>query len=229
MLNYSAGKDEHTVAKRPAHEAVYEKLRQQILFGDLAPGQAVTIQGVTESLGAGMTPVREAIRRLISAGALTMMGNRRITVPILTENCVEELVFIREKLEPALAGRAVSKISSKTLRRLKDEDDALNMAIERGDISAYLTHNYRFHARVYSIAEAPIVAATVDRLWLRFGPSLRVVCGRYGTMNLPDKHADLLEALAEGDRPAAEQAMKDDVQQGMGQIRAALNEQNPAD
>ncbi len=229
MLKYSAGKDEHTVAKRPAHEAVYEKLRQQILFGDLAPGQAVTIQGVTESLGAGMTPVREAIRRLISAGALTMMGNRRITVPVLTDSCVEELVFIREKLEPALAGLAVSKISSKTLRRLKDEDDALNMAIERGDISAYLTHNYRFHARVYSIAEAPIIAATVDRLWLRFGPSLRVVCGRYGTMNLPDKHADLLEALAEGDRPAAEQAMKDDVQQGMGQIRAALNERNPAD
>ena len=55
-------------AKQPAHETVYQKLRAQILFGELAPGQAVTIQGLTESLGAGMTPVREAIRQTKPGG-----------------------------------------------------------------------------------------------------------------------------------------------------------------
>ena len=54
--------------KQPAHESVYQGLRQMILGGDFAPGQAVTIQGLVELLGAGMTPVREAIRRLISEG-----------------------------------------------------------------------------------------------------------------------------------------------------------------
>ena len=50
-------------AKVPAHQHVYERVRKLIMFGDLAPGQAVTIQGLAETLDAGMTPVREAIRR----------------------------------------------------------------------------------------------------------------------------------------------------------------------
>ena len=53
-------------AKTPIHQHVYERLRKMILFGDLAPGQGVTIQGLTAALDAGMTPVREAIRRLIA-------------------------------------------------------------------------------------------------------------------------------------------------------------------
>ena len=68
------------------------------------------------------------------------------------------------------------------------------------------------------------MAATVDRLWLRFGPSLRVVCGRFGTSNLPDKHRELLEALEQGDVDAAALAMAEDVEQGMRQVRSALDE-----
>ena len=222
MLVNSAKPIELGLGKQPAHQSVYEELRRQILFGDLAPGQPVTIQGIAEALDAGLTPVREAIRRLTSAGALTMMDNRRVTVPALTEQCIEELDFMRKKLEPALAGRAVIHITPDALLDLTSEDTALNSAIERGDISAYLTHNYKFHAKLYATAQAPIIAATVDRLWLRFGPSLRVVCGRYGTMNLPDKHADLLMALENKDRTAAEKALTEDVDQGMEQIRAAL-------
>lgn len=224
MLLNSADTKEAGTKKQPAHQSVYEQLRQQILFGDLAPGQPVTIQGIAEALDAGMTPVREAIRRLTSSGALTMMGNRRVTVPELTEKCIEDLEFMRKKLEPELAGRAAIRVSPSVLHALTSEDTALNSAISRGDISAYLTHNYRFHAMLYATAQAPIIAATVDRLWLRFGPSLRVVCGRFGTMNLPDKHADLLRALADGDRQAAEKALAEDVDQGMEQIRAALRD-----
>ncbi|MGZ2259745.1 GntR family transcriptional regulator [Roseobacter sp. A03A-229] len=210
--------------KRPAHQHVYEQLRARILFGDLTPGEAVTIQGLADTLEAGMTPVREAIRRLISDGALSMLGNRRVIVPELTEKCIEQLDFMRQSLEPELARLAVAHIDLDGLSALKLRDDALNDAIEQGDIPGYLTHNYRFHAMLYQIARAPILSATVDRLWLRFAPSLRVVCGRYGTLNLPDKHADLLDALASRDTEAAARAMAEDVHQGMLQIRASLED-----
>ncbi|GFE49538.1 GntR family transcriptional regulator [Roseobacter cerasinus] len=213
-----------TGAKSPAHQKVYEQLRARILFGDLAPGQAVTIQGLVNDLGAGMTPVREALRRLISDGALSMLGNRRVIVPELKDDCIEQLDFMRQSLEPELARRAVWHIDVDGLSTLRLRDDALNAAIEQGDIPGYLTHNYRFHATLYEIAQAPILTATVDRLWLRFAPSLRVVCGRYGTLNLPDKHADLLRALAARDGEAAAQAMAEDVHQGMLQIRASLED-----
>ena len=56
--------------KTPVHQHVYEQMRALILFGDLAPAQAVTIQGLTSTLSVGITPVREALRRLIAEGAL---------------------------------------------------------------------------------------------------------------------------------------------------------------
>ena len=210
--------------KTPAHQHVYERLRAMILFGDLAPGQAVTIQGLTAELGAGMTPVREALRRLIAEGALTHQGNRRVSVPMLSVNCVDELGFMRITLEPELTRRAATRMTPDRLAMLHTIDTDLNQAIGKGDVGGYLTHNYRFHAAVYDAAEAPIMAATVDRLWLRFGPSLRVVCGRFGTFNLPDKHADLLAALATGNIDTAAQAMAEDVEQGTRQVRAALQD-----
>ncbi|WP_299860002.1 GntR family transcriptional regulator [uncultured Roseobacter sp.] len=228
MLRNPASDAPPNAAKLPAHQHVYELLRARILFGDLAPGQAVTIQGLVDDLDAGMTPVREAIRRLISGGALSMLGNRRVIVPELTESCIEQLDFMRQSLEPQLARLATARVTDDDLSSLKAQDDALNTAISQGDIPGYLTHNYQFHATLYELAQAPILSATVDRLWLRFAPSLRVVCGRYGTLNLPDKHADLLVALRAHDAEAAATAMAEDVHQGMLQIRASLDTASPA-
>ncbi|HAY91180.1 MAG TPA: GntR family transcriptional regulator, partial [Rhodobacteraceae bacterium] len=59
-----------TSAGLPAHEMTYRALKELLLFGEIAPGQAVTIQGLVARLDVGMTPVREALRRLISEGAL---------------------------------------------------------------------------------------------------------------------------------------------------------------
>ena len=228
LLRNPAPTEHQGSGKQPAHQHVYQQLRDRILFGDLAPGQAVTIQGLVDDLEAGMTPVREAIRRLTSDGALSMLGNRRVIVPELTESCIEQLDFMRQSLEPQLARLATVRIDERGVKALKAQDDALNTAISNGDIPGYLTHNYQFHAILYDIANAPILAATVDRLWLRFAPSLRVVCGRYGTLNLPDKHADLLVALRAGNEEAAGQAMAEDVHQGMLQIRASLAAASPA-
>lgn len=210
--------------KTPAHQRVYQQLRRKILFGDLAPGQPVTIQGLTEELDAGMTPVREALRRLIAQGALTHQGNRRVSVPELDAAGVEELGFMRKTLEPELTRRAVLRANRDFLAALTTCDEDLNHAISTGDVGGYLMHNYRFHTMIYEEANAPIMAETVDRLWLRFGPSLRVVCGRFGTSNLPDKHKALLDALQSRDADAAAQAMAEDVAQGMHQIASALDE-----
>ena len=153
-----------------------------------------------------------------------MMGNRRVTVPTMSLDDIEQVEFMRKTLEPHLAGRAVENMDEDLITDLVKQDNALNDAIAQGDIKAYLLNNYLFHARLNDAANAPILKATVDRLWLRFGPSLRVVCGRYGTLNLPDKHADLLAALKDRNKAAAEQAMAEDVEQGMMQIRETLQQ-----
>lgn len=212
---------------RPAHETVYLRLRDQILFGDLVPGQAVTIQGLTESLGAGMTPVREALRRLISEGALVFQGNRRVSVPVLTRENVSELIFARQAIEPQLIILATQKATPAELDRLDQIDTQLDEAIATGDVSGYLQRNYQFHHSLYRMADAPILSALADSMWLRFGPSLRVVCGRAGTQNLPDKHKDCISAMRAGDAHTAAKAIREDVVQGMEQVQRFLSESGP--
>jgi len=211
-------------AELPAHEKVYREMRDLLLFGELAPGQAVTIQGICDSLGAGMTPVREAIRRLTAEGALEFLGNRRVVVPVLTVSRVNELIFARQAIEPQLVVRATERATDSTIEELTRIDDALDVAIAQGDVRTYLEQNYRFHARLYSMAQAPILSSLADGLWLRFGPSLRVVCGRVGTQNLPDQHHEALSAMRAGDAQGAAKAMREDVIQGMEQVRRALAE-----
>ncbi len=206
----------------PAHERVYRQVRDLILFGALAPGQPVTIQGLTETLDAGMTPVREALRRLTAEGALDFRGNRRIAVPVLDARAIDELCVARLALEPELARRAALRIDTDGIAALREVDEALDAAIAAGDITGYLTGNHRFHACLNAHADAPILTGLVDTLWLRFGPSLRVVCGRFGTQGLPDRHKDLLAALDAGDAQAASAAMVEDVRQGMEQIALGI-------
>ncbi|MDK3071622.1 GntR family transcriptional regulator [Sedimentitalea sp. JM2-8] len=210
----------------PAHEQVYQKLKAQILFGEMAPGQAVTIQGLTAALDAGMTPVREAIRRLISDGALVFQGNRRVSVPLLTNQDIEQIIYLRKTIEYELTKRAVERMKPAVSEELSRIDAALDGAISTGNVGLYLERNYQFHAVLYAQAEAPIMAGVVDRLWLRFGPSLRVVCGRFGTQSLPDRHKDLLAALGGRDSEAAARAIVLDIEQGMDQIAAVIDAEN---
>lgn len=220
----SIDKAQPNAPQTPVHEQVYQKLRAQILFGEMAPGQAVTIQGLTGSLNAGMTPVREAIRRLISDGALTFQGNRRVSIPVLTVQDADELNFARKSIESELSRRAALRIQPHEIAELTRIDAALDAAIAAGDVAGYLSWNYQFHTALYGYANAPILAELADRLWLRFGPSLRVVCGRLGTQNLPDWHKDILTALHANDPVAATRAMDRDIEQGIEQVAAVLRE-----
>ncbi|MCM2562856.1 GntR family transcriptional regulator [Lutimaribacter sp. EGI FJ00014] len=209
-------------ARMPAHQLIYGELRELILFGEIAPGEAVTIQGLCTRLDAGMTPVREAIRRLISEGALEFQGNRRVCVPYLTPARVAEIIFARQWLEARLALRAAERATADDLQDLARIDSALDRAIERGELHAYLRQNYLFHQKIYQIADAPILSEMAERLWLRFGPSLRVMIGRVGTQNQPDKHRALMDCIRTGDAEGAARAMREDMLQGMEQIRAML-------
>lgn len=212
------------ILKRPEHQAVYRQLRDMIMFGILVPGQAVTIQGLVELIGGGMTPVREAIRRLAAEGALEIGHNRRVTVPEMTLTALDEISFARLAIEPRLTELAARRMSDACLCDLVAIDDEIDAAIASGNVERYLEFNYRFHFRLYEQADAPVLSRMSQSLWLQSGPALRIVCGRYGTANLPDKHDEALSALREGNPTLAAKAIGDDIRQGLGQVRLTLSD-----
>lgn len=211
-----------TAPRVPDHEAIYLRIREMILFGDLAPGQAVTILGMKSATQAGMTPVREAIRRLVAEGALTALENRRVCVPELSADRLEEIAFARLALEPKLAELAARAAGEAVFDTLDSWDRRVDVAIETGDIGAYLRANYHFHFCLYRTAAADVLHRIAQSLWLQVGPALRIVCGRYGTSELPDLHKDAVTALRAGDPAAVAVAVEQDIRQGMDLIREGL-------
>ncbi|PZX11107.1 GntR family transcriptional regulator [Celeribacter halophilus] len=212
------------LTKEPAHLRTYRGIRELILSGDLVPGEPVTIQGLTDRLDAGMTPVREAIRRLTSEGALVFHGNRRVTVPVLSLSEVDELIFARLALEPELARRGAAQMDEGAIAALTLVDREIDEAMRMGDMRGYMIHNHRFHMMLYKAARTEVIGPMVDSLWLRSGPALRVMCTRFGSQNLPDMHQVAIQALRDGDTEAVGEAIRRDILQGMENIRAIVAE-----
>lgn len=210
--------------KIPSHEVTYAQLRDMILFGHLAPGQPVTIQGLIADLGAGMTPVREAIRRLTAEGALLPQGNRRVAVPELSAEMLDQVAYARLAIEPKLAELAAPKLTPALIDRLEAMDAAVNRAIETSRLPDYLAANHAFHFALYEAAEAPVLLDLARSLWLRAGPSLRAVIARYGREAAPDLHRVALAAMRAGDAKALADAIRRDLQQGVDHVRQALAE-----
>lgn len=208
--------------KIPTHEVTYARLRDMILFGVLQPGQPVTIQGLTDGLGVGMTPVREAIRRLAAEGALLPQGNRRVTVPRLTAGLLEQIAFARLTIEPKLAELACAHVTPALIARLAEIDRPIYDAIRAHDVAAYLSHNHAFHFALYEASGAAVLVDMARSLWLRFGPSLRVVVARDGALALPDLHVEAMAAMQRGDAAGLAAAMQRDIAQGVDQVRLAL-------
>jgi DNA-binding GntR family transcriptional regulator len=207
------------LAKIPAHEIVYRRIRDKILYGDLAPGQAVTIQGLVEEFNVSMTPIREAIRRLTAEGALDFLGNRRVAVPVITEARFAEIAFARLLIEPKLTEMAANCISSEQIDRLRAIDDDINKAIQTGDVKSYMFQNHRFHFELYSHADSNILMPICEGLWLRYGPLYRIISGKYGTSNLDDQHDEAINALRQGNARAASEAIRRDIEQGFEIVR----------
>jgi len=207
--------------KIPSHEVTYARLRDMILFGLLEPGQPVTIQGLIRDLDSGMTPVREAIRRLTAEGALLPQGNRRVSVPQMGSSALEQVAFARLTIEPKLAELAAAHLTPALIDRLEAIDAEVDRAIREDDLSGYLRSNHAFHFALYEAADAPILLDMARSLWLRFGPSLRVVIQRDSASGLPDRHEEALAAMRAGDVAGLALAIRHDIQQGVDQIALA--------
>lgn len=210
--------------KIPTHEVTYARLRDMILYGRLEPGAAVTIQGLVAALDAGMTPVREAIRRLSAEGALEAQGNRRVVVPKMTRAILDQVAFARLTIEPKLAELAAAHLTPALIEDLRRIDAQVDRSVQAGDIPGYLESNHAFHFCLYEASQAPVLVDMARSMWLRFGPALRVVCARHGRDALPDRHFDALAAMQAGNAAALKAAIESDIAQGIDQVRSALEQ-----
>jgi DNA-binding GntR family transcriptional regulator len=202
-------------ASLAAHDRLYRSLRQQIMHGELAPGQALTLRGLGKAYGVSMTPAREALRRLVAEGALMLSSSGRVATPELTQERIEELAALRALIEPELASRALPRAHLALIDRLA-AINALNAeAVAKRDGVAYVRTNLEFHRTLYLRAQAPAMLAIIETVWLQLGPTMRALYGRIERNEPPRHHRLILAALRAGDDPGLRLAVRTDVTQGL--------------
>ena len=198
-----------------AHDRVYRTLRTQIMHGEMEPGAALTLRGLGKQFGVSMTPAREAVRRLVAEGALTLSPSGRVTTPELSNDRIEELAALRALLETELASRALPRAHMALIDRLQTINDSLGPVIARGDAVGYIRTNLEFHRTLYLRAQAPAMLAMAETVWLQLGPTMRKLYGRLRRTELPPYHKLILSALQAGDEPGLRLAVRSDVTQGL--------------
>ncbi|WP_238368153.1 GntR family transcriptional regulator [Mesobacterium pallidum] len=211
-----------TVQTRPAeppagsaHDRVYRGLRTRIMHGQLAPGQALTLRGIGQEFEVSMTPAREAVRRLVAEGALSMSASGRVATPELSNERIEELAALRALIEVELASRALPRAHIALIERLQTINGAVSDAVARHDAVAYIRTNLEFHRTLYLRAQAPAMLAMAETVWLQLGPTMRALYGRLRRKEPPHYHRLIIAALKAGDEPGLRLAVRSDVTQGL--------------
>lgn len=197
-------------------EQVYAEIRSALMEGRYEPGERLTISGLSKGLGVSITPVREAIFRLVSDRVLVLKAATAIQVPEVSVEQLREIQKIRMLLEGEAAAVAATKCTPKLLATLEGIRAKFHeVAKKNGMKSAIL--NRQFHFTLIEASEMPLLAATVENMWVLMGGVMRAYLQHAPNSNEKNHgrgFEEILSALRAGDSERARAAVQDDIRGG---------------
>jgi len=111
---------------------VEANLKSALIVGVLKPGARLVTKEIAGQLGTSVTPVREALLRLVAAGALDATPAQAFLVPDISLAQYQEITLIRKNLEGLAIAQASQKMDASKLKRLT----ALNAAFMKAKRAA---------------------------------------------------------------------------------------------
>lgn len=205
---------------------VYQDLRELLLAGQVAPGEKFTLRGLADAIGVSAMPVRQAVGRLAAEGALEVMPNRAIRVPVMTRSGFEELRTIRSAVEGLATELAAERAAAAEVEEIAGHQDLFASESKKThpDGAVAIKANKDFHFAIYRAARMPRLLQIIESLWLQAGPilnlDLRASGRRLHEVAAHRHHARLVEALRQGDGPAARAALVADIESAAAFILA---------
>ena len=199
-------------SKQTMQQKVYQELHHSLMVGAFAPGQAISLRKLAESLQTSLMPVREAVNRLIAERAFEMLSNRTVVVPTLDEEKLAELMYWRKVLEGTATAQACAKIKRTGIKKLEAINDALHKAVETNKLQLTLIKNQEFHFEIYRASGNAILLPMIESLWLQGGPFIFYSLAAPKVVWDGSHHLNAIQALKDGDAEAAKKSIVDDIQ-----------------
>lgn len=191
-------------------ENAYFALRDAFTRGAFAPGDVLSLRTLAEQLGVSMTPVREAVRRLVAEGALVDTPSRTLMVPAFDARRAADLMAARLALEHLILDQAMDRIDPQGIDQL---DAILSRAKDGPDHLPDLVANHDFHLTLYRFSGSEVLLPLIEALWLQYGAYLNLIINRPQAGQIAEHahHHEIVAALRAGDRPAAHAALQADI------------------
>lgn len=199
------------IGRETVQDRVYRQLKDMILDGEIEPGRTITIQSLADAFEVSAMPVREALRRLITEQALTVISGRSVGIPPLTPARLEDLRRVRREIEGAATAWAVGRIKPDALAQLAALVEVMESAAKTADGGRYVPANHHFHFGIYNQSGSPTVLNIIESLWLQISPYFHVLRTSENWYSANSAHRAVLNALTRGDGEAAAIAIRRDI------------------
>jgi DNA-binding GntR family transcriptional regulator len=194
--------------RRNTTEQVEQTLRSAIVALDFAPGEFLDKGLICARLGISKFPVSEALARLATEGLVEILPQRCTRVACIRLSDVKESMLIRGALEAIVAETAAQRLPALALAALRENLQAQEDAVARGDSAGFHTLDLAFHAILVDSLELPRVAAVIKAARANIDRVCRLLSFPRGLAVTLAEHRDLLKALGAHDGAAARQAME---------------------
>ena len=126
-------------------EETIGRIREAILTGELALGSKLSEQRLADMLGVSRSPVAQALAVLKTEGLVEVYPKRGSFVYMPDARTVIELCEYRTILETAALQFSLKRQAQALISSMRTALEAMNHALEKGDLQAYSNHDMEFH------------------------------------------------------------------------------------
>ncbi|WP_430335865.1 GntR family transcriptional regulator [Rhodococcus sp. ACT016] len=199
-------------------ERVYRLIREDIIVGDMAPGQAFNEAALVERFEVSTSPLREALSRLRQDGLIRVLPRKGYTVTELTLNDFHELFQMRLILESSAAELAAPRTTADHIEQLTRLSAVEITADNPESRKHFMKANQDFHLLIAEIGGNRRLHTALRQSFQDIQRILFTNIGESdGQTNAAD-HAPIIDALARRDASDARAASIAHIHQARDRI-----------
>ena len=213
---------------RTLAEKAFQTLHQAIMSGRLAPGLRLPIEDLAAALDMSPMPIREALRRLDSAGLVENIPHRGARVTALTVEDLAEVYDARIALETLALRRAAERFTDDEEAHCRHQLAVLQQTDEE-DADAYSAAHQGFHFSLYEAAGSSWLQRLIRPVWESSERYWLVLPSRAQPPHRRHEHGELIDACAAHDADLAAQRIRQHLNDTAYYIAARMGGELPLD
>ena len=184
----------------PVSTGLLARLAEDILTGEMRPGQKIIEQKLCEKYGVSRTPLREVLRQLETDGLVEYILNRGYFVIGMSDQDFEDMFELRKSYEIQAVLWAIERITKEEMESLEETFEFMEFYSMRKDTEKMLVINAGFHQIIYEASKNRMLQKLLSsyQMYLKY-KSPEVVHEDNYLSTVLEEHRAIFKAITERD------------------------------